>query len=451
MNTPTFKKRVHAVIRDDIAGVLQYARRDNGAGQVVTDMSSARIVHAGFDTVESYYKGDLKIAKIEHLSRLFQRLREQGQFDPIVKFNGEKWKMRPGGASGYRWSLQSRKLGLQVFFSNSKFKEDDATPSHVKIVASPNFLLDHTHEQAVAVYDDLAGRLLQNATRHACGAHLCVDVSGVELDHSYVERMYCHAKLKRGREGVDYMAYSGSNTVMTYKGIQSVTFGNRQLQLQIYDKTQWADEENRNHYWHTIWGRNCEERYHHPWHANERQVWRFELRLSHKVILEMEAGSGVGLRDQIEVAAQARAIWQYGLNNFRLDATREFVDPLWQYLAEEVHTFDRDEPVQILRHYAYSAGMPFERTLKLAIAYTTKAWVQQGQGYDAIRMNLVMTGLYGPFVVLCRERGLEPDDVLRDRVERLQIDGEESVCAPGDPGPSWDHRIAEGVYPGDCH
>lgn len=424
-----FSKKLHDVEWDDRTNKMTYSRRGHGNFEETYDMSHIRILHAGWDTTESYYSGNLKVAKVEHLLGAFNRAKDRGDFDPVISFEGYNWIMRPGGKSGYRYSLQSKRLGLQIFFVNSKAEEENTCVSHVKIVSSPHFLNGRTDKECVEDwYDRFATRFLENAERCGFGAHICADVLNAPLEGDYLPRLVVHPKFDHAARSIDTLVLDTARVSMTYGKMETVTLGNRQYQFQIYDKGQQAFQTNRTHYWSSRWAAGHRSRYGEDWDG-EGRVTRFELRIAHGVMREMERGSSVDLSDQIEAGKVIKSIWLAGLNNFRLDANSQYVDPLWQYLAEEIRDFDQSDVVEIVRHYAQSAGMPYERCLKLAVAYCLKTWVAHGASYERVREHMIDTGLMSSLVEVMSRDGQNAHQELYDRYERLRLDGHDMAKA----------------------
>lgn len=50
-------------------------------------------------------------------------------------------------------------------------------------------------------------------------------------------------------------------------------------------------------------------------------------------------GKSLSIKTYADLAPHLTALWQYSLNNFRLQHSSSYIDPVWQYLIEDIEIF----------------------------------------------------------------------------------------------------------------
>ncbi|MGN0924598.1 hypothetical protein [Ectopseudomonas mendocina] len=314
---------------------------DPGTAQIV-DLSSARLLHCGVDTVRQLYRGLLR----PEVMCLFDKP------GAMVDFAGQRWHAgRVGKDSGYQYKLQNADLGFILLVKNFNAKQENIGP-HLKIEVSPHAIDTFSPERLQERLDYYAGHVLTNIERNQCAVHLALDIQGWQPPADLVARMHCRARAARDISGIKEIQWTLESA--TYGKGQSYLFGSAGgVQLGIYNKTEQARSIDKLDYWEGVWRRRDSFDETDPDNYNpEQDVWRVELRYHHSIIqqfangsVDLHTGSVIETNSYAAFAPHLDGLWRYGLRQFKLLARPGYFEPIWTLIREDARV---DLPVDSL-------------------------------------------------------------------------------------------------------
>ena len=325
------------------------------------DLTKMRFLHAGVDTLRQLYQCNIKPGVLEGI----QLHLEQNPGKPFVVGGYEFRLTKSGKRSGYQYILKNLDLGLIVLFK-SFYCEADERGTHIKIEASPITIYEEGLAQLTKTFRKI-GKLFGD-TLEACGiaVHLAMDMKGLELPDDFEHKLATRSKRVSKVNGISDASFSAASAAFIYGRGDTYTFGNANgLQMCLYNKTLEASNEGKLNWWESIWKMTpsldnfpeCE--YRDGSDGNEADtVHRLEFRIHHSVIRQFEWGNYEHhngnledgekgrdmdcIREPIDLKPHLNALWQYCLQNFRLQHSSTYVHPIWQRLTEDARFVNID-------------------------------------------------------------------------------------------------------------
>lgn len=330
-------------------------------GQV--NLGEVNLLRAGVDTIRQLYTGVCQ-------SDVFDCIKEkyEGGFKEIIELGDIQWLLGSGGASGYRYRLQNSALGLILLFG-SRYSEFDKDGSHLKIEVSPHYIDRHSVDEIQQQLDQLSQLLIEYPSASGVAVHVALDLQGWEPPADFERRLVCRSKRKVTYEGLESVEFDSLSQVSAiYGDRETFLFGTASaLQFTLYRKDIEIRKRDKMHFWHYVWDKSTggelspETAFKH-----HLSVWRFELRFHHSVIQEFGLGIGEKLLTFQQVSQHLTGLWRKGLDSYRLDKTRTYIDPFWQLITEDVEIYQPVKPL-LYKRAKKQPGIGNEKNVLLAL------------------------------------------------------------------------------------
>lgn len=342
----------------DISGVKTWQRNESlffNQGNKVKgeyeemDLSNIRILHSGVDTIRQIVTGQINLSTLAiidgHLNAGFKYSLVLGDYEYSIK--------KAGSSSGYQYILKNMHNGIVVLFK-SFYKEADTCGSHLKIEYSPHFIEANDPQSIDQTTINIASVFLSEFDFEAISVHLAVDIKGFEIPKNLERRLKTKAKRSFAFTGIDAYNFDLNSVAVRYGQNESYTFGNAgALQFCMYDKTKEANKTDKLHYWESVW--KTTPQIDNPFESEYEKgdhVVRLEARFHQKVIKEFcEGTQGFQARKFSDLSQHLTGLFRYFLANFRLHHNKNFIDPLWQLLFEDVKICAPMKPLFYQRSY----------------------------------------------------------------------------------------------------
>jgi hypothetical protein len=308
----------------------------NGKKTETVDLSDVRILHCGVDTVKQLFNCTLKGDVYALLSN--------ATGGDVINLGGIDWVLsRSAKQSGYQLILKNGDLGFVVLLK-SFYKEIDVEGSHVKVEVSPHVIHANSPDKLTDKIAFIARIFADNLRPSGCAVHLAVDVKNLSVPVDFENRFVCKAKREAKFNAISSITYENLNEIScVYGDRQTFTYGQPSaIQFTLYDKTVEIASSDKIDFWHRVWSESPSV---HDIDKSEFQpgddVKRIEIRLHHSVVQQFARGTE-GMEEFRDhptfkrLVPHLNALWRYGLENFRLQHSYRYVDPLWQMLTEDV-------------------------------------------------------------------------------------------------------------------
>lgn len=308
----------------------------NGKKTESVDLSDVRILHCGVDTVKQLFNGTLK--------RDIYDLLAAATSGDVVNFGGIDWGLsRSAKQSGYQLILKNADYGFVVLLK-SFYKEIDEEGPHIKVECSPHVIHKYNPNELTDKIRFVAGIFAENLKPSGCAVHLAVDVKNLTVPSDFENRFVCKAKRESKFNAISAVEYANLNEIACiYGDRQTFTYGQPSaIQFTLYNKTVEIAARDKIDFWHRVWSEtpSVDDINQSEFQLGD-DVKRIELRLHHSVVQQFARGTeGMeGYRDHPtfkRLVPHLNALWRYGLDNFRLQHSYRYVDPLWQMFSEDV-------------------------------------------------------------------------------------------------------------------
>lgn len=300
--------------------------------QGICDLSKVKILHFGTDTIRQLYKG---IPRKELLTQLDIALDTDGTFTLLDHvFSVSKM----GKMSGYRYKLQNNVLGIIILVA-SYYTNLDKEGTHLKIEVSPHCIIKRRSETTNFLHRFAKQCLQRGWQPSAVAIHLACDFQGWKPAKEFLDKFVTRTKNIKTYLGIADASFNLSEVATVYGDAQSFTFGKADaLQVCLYRKDLEANKHDKIDFWEGVWGQDYD---------SNQEVWRLELRFHHTVLNELAQGMGVkSPTTAYRWYPYLREIWDYGLNNNRLELSKNYISPIWQLLRD-------DAPNKLASKYAF--------------------------------------------------------------------------------------------------
>lgn len=312
-------------------------------GRDTFDLSSLRYLHVGVDTVKQLYNcaiHDSVIAKINAYTEVGGA--------PVLNVGGVDWLFsKSGKTSGYQYIFKNIDFGFVVLLK-SFYKDANEIGSHLKIEVTPQLIDQCTPSGLDIAIDNVASMFAGSLSRSGIACHICVDMKGLSVPEDFEKRLITHSRRNYRVNNISNAEFNINESAVIYGNSQTYTFGNiNSLQLCLYDKTAQAKKIDKLQFWEQIWKQTASvddflESEYQPGDV----VHRLEFRFHHTVINEFVNGTffpdsenRITISNFSELSLHLTALWGYALNNFRLQHSSVYIDPLWQALSEDIKFF----------------------------------------------------------------------------------------------------------------
>ncbi len=361
------------------------------------NLASVRLLRLGVDTIRQLYTGTCQPDVFDHIKDKYDN-----GFKEIIELGDAQWLLGSGGASGYRYRLQNSALGLICFFG-SRYAEPDKEGSHLKIEVSPHFIDRRSVDEIQDELDRLSFLLLESPRHSGVATHLALDLQGWEPPADFEKRFVCRSKRKVSFEGLDSVEFENVSEISAiYGNRESFLFGTASaLQFAMYRKDTEAKKRDKYHFWSNVWERSSggelsPETAFQP----DQAVWRLELRFHQSVIQEIGLGTNQSLLSFKQVAPHLTGLWQKGLDSYRLDSTRTYIDPFWQLISEDVNVYQPATGI-LYKRAKKQPGFGNEKNLLLALGNMLSIYARNKfttkQAYDCLKASGIWQDLVDYF------------------------------------------------------
>lgn len=312
------------------------------------DLSGLRYLHSGVDTIKQLFNCLIRSEVLDQL----QRAQDAG--DNQICINGTDWLLsRSGKASGYQFILKNLDLGFVVLLK-SFYVEPDLSGSHLKIECTPQLIGQNSPESLTRAIASLASDFCTQLVPAGVSCHIAVDVKGFEVPNDLEARLVAKAKRQYKFNSISNAQLELNETAVIYGAGQSYTFGSAgALQFCIYDKTAEAIKSDKLDYWSAVWSKVPAVDFDGDFsnldsiseYSAVDTVHRIEARFHHSVINQFcwgtkgVDGNNLSIKTYADLAPHLTALWRYSLNNFRLQYSTSYIDPVWQSLIQDIEFF----------------------------------------------------------------------------------------------------------------
>ncbi|MCQ8130156.1 hypothetical protein, partial [Methylomonas rivi] len=288
---------------------------------------------------------------------------------------------------------------------------------HIKIQASPFFLLSRSVEQSDSDIKETAKLFADQIIPAGVAVHLCADVQGYIPPADLDSRMTMRARRVMRNSGIQSFEFDASDAVMVYGKSQSFTFGKADsLQFAAYDKGKAVKDKNELALWLPVWAQSDQ-------FDADYSVWRFEARFHHSVVEQFARGSGFKALSLSDLAPHLSGLWAYALNNFRFDDSPTYINPFWQWLRDDLH-FYHVQKLDIKYQRAYKAaildGHPSDKSVSICFGQLCSIYRKKKLSIDQAADCLFYSGLWDLLCSMYQKRGKTPDDVLLVLAEKIE-------------------------------
>jgi len=310
--------------------------------QTSFDLSNIRYLHTGVDTVKQLFKCLLKTEILVELQRIYD-----SGFNQVIELGGIDWLIsRSSKSAGYQWILRNGDEGLVVLLK-SFYADESLHASHVKIEVSPQLIARNTPKELSDYLKKIASSFATQLNETGIAAHIAVDIKGFEIPEDFEYRLVTKSKRQMRHLGISDSHFSVSETAVVYGDRQTFTFGSvGGLQMQLYDKVTEAIKTDKIGYWEEKWRQTpSTDDFMEPEYQDGDSVKRLEMRFHHSIIQQFcngtkdDNGEFIQINNFEDLAKHLTALWRYALNNFRLQHSTSYIDPMWQLLMEDVEIY----------------------------------------------------------------------------------------------------------------
>lgn len=397
------------------------------------DLSRLKCLHSGVDTVKQLFSCQLRIAVLREIAELYE-----SEEDSVMIIHGIDWEVSKSSKSaGYQWILKNLDAGY-VILLKSFYNNEDTIGSHVKIEVTPQKIASTTPLKLTREMNEIAHHFGTEVRPVGVAIHIAVDLHGFEVPKDFEHRLATKARRQSRYNGISQADFQLAETCAIYGQTQSYTFGGAGgLQFQLYDKTAEAIKKDKIDYWESVWQKTTsEETFPEPIYQHGDQVNRIEMRFHHSVIQQFcngtkdEDGEFIQIRTFHEACRHLTALWIYSLENFRLQHSTTYIDPVWQKLIEDVQIYE-PSPCLLYKRAPKKPGEQTRRNVAMWLGNQLKLMARRGfkiefatrtilsSGLDSELMDYF--GLFGPEERL--ELGVFLAEFIKEKFDRLRREG----------------------------
>jgi hypothetical protein len=384
------------------------------------DSSRVNVIHNGLDTVRQLYDGELNKSVYFSIESAYN-----AGYGTQIEIGGFTWIVSTGGSSGYKFTLRNKNLGL-VLLIGSSFSPVDTFGPHMKIQASPSFLLSRSLDE---IQDDMAhfaaSVFYEGFGYSSLAIHLCMDVQGWQLPHDLDFKMTTRARRIIRHSGIQGLDYEFNDVAIVYGKAQSFTFGQASsMQFAAYDKTKAIADKGEEDLWQPVWSQAAG-------YDENLPVIRLEARFHQNVIKQFASGSSIDAYCLTDLKEHLTGLWSYALQNFRYDDSKTMINPAWQYFRDDVVFYHvKKTEIDYKRIYVNpdAQGKPTERAIKICFGHLTSIFRRNRFSLKKAFECLKQSGLWENLLELYLNKGRGVADIYHDLFKGLlkhAVDSEE--------------------------
>ncbi|MFC0267564.1 hypothetical protein [Kushneria aurantia] len=392
-------------------------------------LDNLHLLHAGVDTVRQLYAGMPCQQQFQEIMEVYAEGR-----GATMELFGHRWSVGAGARhSGFRYRLQNNDLGVIIFFYARHVKLD-AVGTHLKVELSPQFIHEHDPDTLQAFMDNIAARMLAAVEPCGCAVHLALDVQGWEPPRDFMERFVTRSKKVMRIDGIQHASFDDVGTLATtYGDGETYMFGTAgALQCCLYNKTKQAHATDKHHFWESIWQDATGDDPLDAPYDPEKPVWRIEMRFHQSVLREYAQGTPCnvdtgecldmahGFRRFIDTVPHLSGLWRTALQGYRLDHSRDLIDPVWQVLQEDAR-FYASGPDFLYKRARKAPGLGNEKNVCLAFGNLISIYARQGFTVRQAMKCLTRSGFWDDLAAYYRRRGIDRD-AFRQLLEQKLIE-----------------------------
>lgn len=355
------------------------------------DSDEIAVLHHGIDTIKQLYTGLVITDSYQEIVDFY----ELG-FDSLFNFGGYDWKVTSGRRGGYRFILKNEALGVLVLLG-SFYCLPNLHGHHMKIELSPHFILSLDSDDIQVKLNEIAKLFITQVGYSGVAIHLCVDVQGWACPHDLDWKMTTKAKRIYKASGVSSVEFESHAITTVWGKGETFTFGGvSSLQFSVYNKSKQANDTGSMAFWRTIWNRETLDMSDNPRFDESKEVRRLEARFHHSVVAQFSKSCGKDLRSFYELHDHLTGLWQYAMNNFRLD-DEGYINPFWQLIRDDL-VFDHDlnscEYIRCYEKLENTSDIPSERQVKIWFGITCSMFRRMKMSIEKAFNYLRQSGLY---------------------------------------------------------
>lgn len=316
---------------------------ENKSSSSSYDLSDMRFLNSGVDTIKQLYDCSPKPDVLEKLSTHFDVMKTD-----LMSIGGYDWKFSKGGSKvGYQYILKNLELGFTVLLKSFYCDADEFGP-HLKIEVSPESIDRYGLKGLSKHLRSVGSKFADTLIASGVAVHMCVDIKNLNLPEDFEKRLVTRAKRQFRASGISSASYSAGGAAFIYGNNETYTFGSASgLQLCVYDKVNEIQQNGKVDFVQQQWERtpSAENPSENEYKEGD-EVHRIEFRFSHKIIKEfengnlLETGELICIKEAKDLTRHLRGLWEYALNNFRLQHSTTYIHPIWQRLKEDVEWYD---------------------------------------------------------------------------------------------------------------
>ncbi|MGR8934850.1 MAG: hypothetical protein ACU837_10745 [Gammaproteobacteria bacterium] len=366
------------------------------------DLANVQIVGCFVDTVRQLYHGKLYDDVVTLLDRHIENdthfhTGDLPQRECELPYDTKlPWAVQKmGKSSGYRYKLQNNEIGL-VILIGSYYGKLDAPRTHVKIEASPHFLMHYPAKMAQHIMNYLSRSFMADPVPQGVAIHLACDLQGWRPPENLLSNFITYSRFIRTFDGIeafelgdDWAEYSlryGADKTET------VMFGRpTSLQCCIYDKTGQAKRMDKIDYYHNEWAVYSLGQF-----DPDKPVTRVEMRFHHQVIREVNAGQYANIQSYEELEPIIKDLWQYALTRNRFELQPGLIHPVWQMMFEDAQ-FPGGTDIRVIRKKKQDVSA-IAKNYDLIIGNMITVYARQGANVRHFMQQLKSLSWYDEFM-----------------------------------------------------
>ncbi len=217
--------------------------------------------------------------------------------------------------------------------------------------------------------------------------------------------------MRRRRQAKKGLELSDSGCATVFGAGQSFTFGSASsLQFACYNKGRAVKDKGELPLWLPVWSQADQ-------FDESGAVWRIEARFHHSVIEQFARGSGFQCSKLIDLEKHLTGLWRYALQHNRLDCSPTYIDPVWQYLRDDVefyHAAKLDVDYKRMYQSPLDEGLPSDRSVLICFGQMCTIWRKKKMTVNQAIQSALNSGLWDLVCDVYGKRGLTSDDVMSD-------------------------------------